>query len=191
MQSETVSPLSPTANQSCGPAARLSGIFGYFCFPDKSGSPISLRSKRGETAFSGFCAAKPCLSIRTKFANLQLWVAPHLSEVFTQTGPGHHEGNSGVSVKPRCQSFLRTIRELCRVSEVVNLQLWVTPHVSEVFTQTGPGHHEGNNGVSVKPHCQSVLRPSRVFAGIFGYFCFPDKSDSPKELAKQAGRNSI
>src|SRR5699024_3211226 len=43
-----VSPLSPTACQSCGPAARLSGIFGYFCFPDKSDSPISLRSKRGE-----------------------------------------------------------------------------------------------------------------------------------------------
>src|SRR5690625_2787003 len=24
-------------------------------------------------------------------------------------------------------------------------------HVSEAFTQTGPGHHEGTNGVSVKP----------------------------------------
>src|SRR5690625_6554730 len=34
--------------------------------------------------------------------------------------------------------------------------------VTKALTQTGPGHYEGNSGVSVKPHCQSVLRPSRV-----------------------------
>src|SRR5690625_1625241 len=61
-KAEPVSPLSPTANQSCGPAARLSGIFGYFCFQDKSDSPISLRSKRGETVFSGFCASKTAIN---------------------------------------------------------------------------------------------------------------------------------
>src|SRR5690625_3097371 len=50
-KAEAVSPLSPLVCNSCGPAACLSGIFGYFCFQDKSYSPISLRSKRGETAF--------------------------------------------------------------------------------------------------------------------------------------------
>src|SRR5690625_1900516 len=50
-KAEAVSPLSPLVRNSCGPAACLSGIFGYFCFQDKSYSPISLRSKRGETAF--------------------------------------------------------------------------------------------------------------------------------------------
>src|SRR5690625_736150 len=56
-----VSPLSRLSSQSCALSARLSGIFGYFCFPDKSDSPISLQSKRGETAFSGFCASKTVL----------------------------------------------------------------------------------------------------------------------------------
>src|SRR5690625_5022204 len=54
-------PVSPAAQ----PRA-FKGIFGYFCFQDKSDSPISLRSKRGEMVFSGFCAAKPCLN----FTNL-------------------------------------------------------------------------------------------------------------------------
>src|SRR5690625_5761888 len=36
-------------------------MFGYFYFPNKSDSPISLQSKRGETAFSGFCASKTVL----------------------------------------------------------------------------------------------------------------------------------
>jgi len=58
MKATAASPLSPTASQSSAPAASLSGIFGYFCFPDKNDSPISLRSKRGETALSGFCASK-------------------------------------------------------------------------------------------------------------------------------------
>src|SRR5690625_730179 len=71
-------PLYGVRRKGAGSAARLSGIFGYFCFPDKSDSPISLRSKRGETAFAlaDFALAKPCLSIRTKFANSQLWVTP-------------------------------------------------------------------------------------------------------------------
>src|SRR5690625_3218976 len=56
-----VSPLSRLSSQSCALSARLSGTFGYFCFPDKSDSPISLQSKRGETAFSGFCASKTVL----------------------------------------------------------------------------------------------------------------------------------
>src|SRR5699024_11973684 len=41
------SPLSLSPCNSCGPTACLSGIFGYFCFPDKSDSPISLRQQAG------------------------------------------------------------------------------------------------------------------------------------------------
>src|SRR5699024_3211224 len=62
---------------------------------------------------------------------------------------------------------------LCRVSEAANLQLWATPHVSEVFTQTGPSHHEGNGGVSVKPHSLSVLRPGRALVRNFWLLLFP------------------
>src|SRR5690625_3917072 len=36
------------------------------------------------------------------------------SDAFTETGPGHHEGNSGVSVKSTIQPVLRTIRGLVR-----------------------------------------------------------------------------
>ena len=54
--------------------------------------------------------------------------------------------------------------------------------LSEVFTQTGPGHHEGNSGVSVKPHCQSVLRPSRALVRNFWLLLFPRQ----KLLAQRA-----
>src|SRR5690625_1392175 len=62
----------------------------------------------------------------------------------------------------QCQSVPRSCREHIRVIEDLNLQLCATTHFSEVFTQTGPSHHEGNGGVSVKPHSQSFLRPSRA-----------------------------
>jgi len=63
-----VSPLSRLSSQSCALSAGLSGIFGYFCFPDKSDSPISLRSKRGETAFKGTLASagENCRASRAK-----------------------------------------------------------------------------------------------------------------------------
>ena len=59
-KAETVSPLNPRCRSVLRPSRVFAGIFGYFCFPDKSDSPISLQSKRGEMVFSGFCAAKPC-----------------------------------------------------------------------------------------------------------------------------------
>src|SRR5690625_7130583 len=50
--------------------------------------------------------------------------------------------------------------------------------VCEAFTETGPNHHEGNSGVSVKTAIQLVLRRNRVFEGNFGYFCFQEKNVS-------------
>src|SRR5690625_3793782 len=78
-------------------------------------------------------------------------VGPDLRGVITQTGRGQHKGTSGVSVKPAIQPVLRPSREPCPVIEDRKFQLWVVPFLSEVITQTGPGHHEGNSGVSVKP----------------------------------------
>src|SRR5690625_6349990 len=60
--------------------------------------------------------------------------------------------------------------------------------VSEALTQTGPDHHEGNSGVSVKPPLPvSPAAQPRAFKGIFGYFCFQDKSDSPISLRSKRG----
>src|SRR5690625_3899519 len=47
--------LSLSPCNSCGPTACLSGIVGYFCFPDKSDSPISLRQQAGR---NGACPPK-------------------------------------------------------------------------------------------------------------------------------------
>src|SRR5690625_4631320 len=131
----------PAARQSFGPTARYSGIFGYFCFQDKSDSPISLRSKRGETMFSGFCASKT--------------VPFQPNEVRKPSTVGYSA-------------------------------------ISEAFTQTGPGHHEGTSGVSVKPPLPvSPAAQPRAFKGIFGYFCFQDKSDSPISLRSKRGETAF
>src|SRR5690625_3443715 len=125
------------SHQSCGSTARFSVIFGYFCFQDKSDSPISLRSKRGETMFSGFCASKT--------------VPIHPNEVRKPSTVGYST-------------------------------------VSEALTQTGPNQHEGNSSVSVKPPLP--VRPAaqpRALKGIFGYFCFQEKSDSPISLRSKRG----
>src|SRR5690625_7535864 len=78
-------------------------------------------------------------------------VGPDLRGVITQTGRGQHKGTSGVSVKPAIQPVLQPSREPCPVIEDRKFQLWAVPFLSEVITQTGPSHHEGRNGVSVKP----------------------------------------
>src|SRR5690625_2715241 len=46
-----VSPLSRLSSQSCALSARLSGIFGYFCFPDKSDSPKEFAQQTGRNRF--------------------------------------------------------------------------------------------------------------------------------------------
>src|SRR5699024_1582429 len=113
------SPLSPLVCNSCGPAACLSGIFGYFCFPDKSYSPISLRSKRGETAFDfrnpggqpenreiGRASRRDSGNQgRVDQAEPQEFHCGQLralAKASTDMAPGFNEGRRSVSVKPAC-----------------------------------------------------------------------------------------
>ena len=63
---------------------------------------------------------------------------------------------------------------------------------SEALTETGPSRNEGNSGVSVKPPLPaSPAAQPRAFKGIFGYFCFQDKSDSPISLQRKRGETAF
>ena len=122
---------------------------------------------------TGGFACKPGLCRVSEAANLQLWVTRRFAKPSPKRDRTIAKAAAVSPLSPHCQSVPRPSRELCRVSEVVNLQLWATPHVSEVFTQTGPSHHEGNGGVSVKPHSLSVLRPGRALVRNFWLLLFP------------------
>src|SRR5690625_232675 len=80
---------------------------------------------------------------------------------------------------------------LCRVSEVANLQLWVTRRFPKPSPKRDRVITKATAVSPLSPHCPSVLRPSRVFAGIFGYFCFQDKSDSPISLQSKRGETAF
>src|SRR5690625_7615909 len=60
----------------------------------------------------------------------------------------------------------------------------------EAFTGMGPSINKGVFKISVKPVPSCFLRNIRALLGaILVTFAAPGKSYSPKELAKQAGRN--
>src|SRR5690625_3169885 len=73
-------------------AVRLSNCF-TFQQTDLQANPALLRQRSLQTRTVGYST---------------------ISEALTETGPGHHEGNSGVSVKSTIQPVLRTIRALVR-----------------------------------------------------------------------------
>src|SRR5690625_3388681 len=110
-------------------------------------------------------------TMRRFAGQIRRWKTQPLSNR-TSLGPGGFANKSGP----------------CPANEAANLQLWATQHLSEATTQTGPSHHEGTSGVSVKPPMPvSPAAQPRAFKGIFGYFCFQDKSDSPISLRSKRG----
>ena len=120
--------------------------------------PFHLIKKYKNHSHSGgfACKSGPCRA--NEAVNLQLWVAPRLSAVITQTGPGHHEGNSGVSVKPplpaspaaqprACQEFLVTFvsqtkvtrPSACEASGAKQILISGTLAVSQNKSRSKPG----------------------------------------------------
>src|SRR5690625_5930617 len=88
----------------------------------------------------------------------------------------------------------RICKQIRALSRQRSLQIRTVGYsaISEAFTETGPGHHEGNSGVSVKPLLPvSPAAHPRAFKGVFGYFCFQDKSDSPISLQSKRGETAF
>src|SRR5699024_12554997 len=59
-------------------------------------------------------SAKPCLSIRTKFANLQLWVTPQFPKLSLKRDRIITKATAVSPLSPRCQLVLRPNRVLLK-----------------------------------------------------------------------------
>jgi len=117
------------------------------------------------------CKSGPCRV--SEVCKPELWVTPQVPKPAPKRDRTITKATAVSPLSLHCQPVLRRGRVLCPVIEDRKFQLWVVPHLSEVITQTGPSHHKGTSGVSVKPAIQPVLRPSRVPVRNFWLLLFP------------------
>src|SRR5690625_640001 len=92
----------------------------------------------------------------------QLCVTPQVPKPSPKRDRAITKATAVSPLSPHCLSVLRPNRELCRVSEVVNLQLWVTPQVPKPSPKRDRAITKATAVSPLSPRCQPVLRRSRT-----------------------------
>src|SRR5690625_7756533 len=96
--------LSLSRCNSCGISASCQRDFGDFCRArQKLLAQRVCEASRAKKPLADFAPAKTCLSIRTKFANLQLWVTPQVPKPSPKRDRVITKATAVSPLSPRCQ----------------------------------------------------------------------------------------
>src|SRR5690625_855063 len=130
----------------------------------------------------------PCPA--SEVVNPQLWVTPQVPKPSPKRDRAITKATAVSPLSPHCLSVLRPNRELCRVSEVVNLQLWVTPQVPKPSPKRDRAITKATAVSPLSPRCQPVLRPSRKLCRV-SEVCKPELWVTPQAPKPSLKRDRV